>query len=66
VSNRKLSAGVTAKKSVQVKTRTTLVRIAVARLESTPVTPSFASPAVNPAKRAEKIAQISQLDEFIS
>jgi len=46
---------------IQVKRRTTVVRIAVAKFESTPVTPIFARTAVAPAKRAESKDQVSQL-----
>jgi len=38
---------------IQVKKRITVVRIAVAKFESTPVTPIFARTALAPAKRAE-------------
>ncbi|MEY2496565.1 MAG: hypothetical protein QOD12_121 [Verrucomicrobiota bacterium] len=48
----------------QVKTRITVVRIAVAKFESTPVTPIFAKMAVAPAKTAESNDHVSQL--FIS
>jgi len=44
----------------QVKTRITVVRIAVAKFESTPVTPIFARIAVVPAKSAESSDQVSQ------
>jgi hypothetical protein len=46
---------------IQVKTRITVVRIAVAKFESTPVTPIFARTAVAPAKMAESNDQTSQL-----
>ena len=45
----------------QVKRRITVVRIAVAKFESTPVTPIFASIAVAPAKSADSNDQVSQL-----
>ena len=45
----------------QVKRRITVVRIAVAKFESTPVTPIFARIAVAPAKSAESNDQVSQL-----
>src|SRR5882757_8728893 len=45
----------------QVKTRITLVRIAVARFESTPSTPTFASNAVAAANTAESSAQKTQV-----
>jgi len=45
----------------QVKRRTTVVRIAVAKFESTPVTPIFARIAVALAKSAESNDQVSQL-----
>ena len=45
----------------QVKRRITVVRIAVAKFESTPITPIFARTAVAPAKRAEIRDQTSQL-----
>jgi len=47
--------------TIQVKMRITVVRIAVAKFESTPVTPIFARTAVAPAKRAESNDQTSQL-----
>ena len=40
--------------TIQVKMRITVVRIAVAKLESTPVTPILLRTAVAPAKRAER------------
>src|SRR6267143_779864 len=46
---------------IQVKKRITVVRIAVAKFESTPVTPIFARTAVAPAKRAESSDQVTQL-----
>ena len=46
---------------VQVKRRITVVRIAVAKFESTLVTPIFARIAVAPAKSAESSDQVSQL-----
>src|ERR1700730_3659345 len=49
---------------IQVKTRITVVRIAAAKFESTPVTPIFARTAVAPAKMADSNDQTSQL--FIS
>jgi hypothetical protein len=45
----------------QVKTRMTLVRMAVARLESMPEMPTLASSAVAAAKSAERSAQKSQV-----
>ena len=39
---------------IQVKRRITVVRIAVAKFESIPVTPIFARTAVAPAKMAER------------
>jgi hypothetical protein len=45
----------------QVKRRITVVRIAVAKFESTPVTPIFARIAVAPAKSADSNDQVSQL-----
>ena len=47
--------------TIQVKMRITVVRIAVAKFESMPVTPIFARTAVAPAKRAESRDQTSQL-----
>ena len=47
--------------TIQVKMRTTVVRIAVAKFESTPVTPIFARTAVAPAKMADSRDQTSQL-----
>ncbi len=47
--------------TIQIKTRITVVRIAVAKLESTPVTPIFARTAVAPAKTAESSDHASQL-----
>jgi hypothetical protein len=44
----------------QAKTKTTVVRIAVARFESMPEMPTLASRAVAAAKRAESSAQKSQ------
>ena len=44
----------------QVKISTTVVRMAVARLESIPATPTLARIAVAAAKNAERSAQISQ------
>ena len=44
----------------QANTTITTVRMAVARLESTPRTPTFASMAVSPAKNADSSAQTSQ------
>src|SRR5580704_7164927 len=46
---------------IQVKRRITVVRIAVAKFESTSVTPIFAKTAVAPAKSAESSDQASQL-----
>ena len=46
---------------IQVKRRITVVRIAVAKFESIPLTPIFARTAVAPAKRAESSDQASQL-----
>src|SRR5262245_46313196 len=43
----------------QVKTRTTVVRMAVARFGSTSLTPALASTAVRPAKPADSNAQCS-------
>src|SRR5258708_7507418 len=48
---------------LQVNTRTTVVRTAVARFESTPVTPIFAKTAVSPAKKADSSAQKLQFME---
>src|SRR6266849_5689416 len=45
---------------LQAKTRITTVRMAVARLESMPLTPALASTAVRPANSAESNAQWSQ------
>src|SRR5438105_8798142 len=45
---------------LQAKTRITTVRMAVAKLESIPLTPALASTAVRPANRAESNAQWSQ------
>jgi len=45
----------------QVKTTMTVVRMAVARLESTPATPTFASSAVAAANIADRIAQKTQV-----
>ena len=45
----------------QVKTRMTVVRMAVARLESTPATPTLARMAVAAAKMAERSAQRSHV-----
>ena len=47
----------------QVQSRTTVVRIAVARFELMPSTPTFARIAVAAAKRAERTDQSSQLVE---
>ena len=47
--------------TIQVKMRITVVRIAVAKFESMPVTPIFARTAVAPAKMAESSDQTSQL-----
>src|SRR5881409_788722 len=48
---------------LHVNTKTTLVRTAVARFESTPVTPIFAKTAVSPAKKADSSAQKIQFME---
>ena len=56
-----LRSELVARTSPQVKTSITVVRIAVARLESTSFTPTFARIAVAPAKSAESIAQTNQL-----
>src|SRR6188472_2797104 len=45
---------------LQVKTSTTLVRMAVATCKLISATPTFASTAVSPAKNAERSAQESQ------
>ena len=45
----------------QVKRRTTVVRMAVAKLALIPATPTLARMAVIPAKRAERMDQRSQL-----
>src|SRR6266699_2518197 len=45
---------------LHAKTRITTARMAVARLESMPLTPALASTAVRPANRAESNAQWSQ------
>ena len=47
--------------TAQAKTKTTVVRIAVARLESMPETPTLARSAVAAAKKAERRAQRSQV-----
>lgn len=54
------AAGLVAKAMPQVNTRTTVVRTAVARLESTPATPILASTAVIPAKKADSKAHVIQ------
>src|SRR5262249_46842457 len=46
--------------TAQANTRTTVVRIAVARFGSTSATPTLASTAVSPAKSADRRAQGSQ------
>jgi hypothetical protein len=48
----------------QVKTSTTVVRMAVARLESMPATPILARIAVAAAKSAERSAQRSQVMQY--
>src|SRR5258708_1066792 len=48
---------------LHVNTKTTLVRTAVARFESMPVTPIFAKTAVSPAKKADSSAQRIQFME---
>src|SRR5882757_10604825 len=48
------------KATIQAKIRITTVLIAVARLEFTWATPTFASTAVRPAKNAESRAQVNQ------
>src|ERR1700716_495943 len=48
----------------QAKIRITTVRMAVARLELTCSTPTFASIAVRPAKNAESNAQMNQFISF--
>src|SRR5580692_8710503 len=53
-------AGTTAKAMAQVKTSTTVVRIAVARFESISPTPTLASTAVSPANTADRSAQTNQ------
>src|ERR1700736_205499 len=50
----------------QAKIRITTVRMAVARLELTCSTPTFASIAVRPAKNAESRAQMNQFIPFPS
>ena len=54
-------SGVVASATPHANTSTTVVRTAVARLESTPVTPIFAKIAVNPPNSAESNAHVSQL-----
>src|SRR5665213_1659581 len=49
----------------QVKISTTVVRMAVARLELTPDTPIFAKIAVIPAKKADNKAQTNQFIHLI-
>src|SRR5579872_877472 len=49
--------GLVARAMPQVKSKTTTVRTAVARFESTSLTPILARTAVSPAKRADKTAQ---------
>src|SRR5476649_501322 len=53
--------GTTASAIAQVNASTTVVRIAVARLELTPSTPILARTAVMPAKKAERRAQAIQV-----
>ena len=53
-----------ARTTPQAKTRTTVVRTAVATLEFTPATPTFARIAVIPAKSAESNDQMSQFIAF--
>src|SRR6266436_2109911 len=48
---------------LHVKSKTTVVRTAVARFESMPVTPIFARTAVSPAKNADSSAQKIQFME---
>src|SRR5271169_7161334 len=50
----------------QAKTRITTVRMAVARLELTFSTPTFARTAVRPAKNADSTAQMNQFISFAS
>ena len=57
----KETRGPAANTIAQLKTSTTAVRMAVARLESIPATPIFARIAVSPAKKAESSAQNIQL-----
>src|ERR1035437_606363 len=52
--------GLVARAMPQVNTRTTVVRPAVARLESTPATPILARMAVIPAKKADSKAHVIQ------
>src|SRR6266478_559377 len=54
------ATGLVARAMPQVNTRTTVVRTAVARLESTPATPTLAKTAVIPAKKADSKAQVIQ------
>src|SRR5437868_3038694 len=49
---------------LQAKIKITTVRMAVARLESIPLTPALASTAVTPANRAESNPQWSQFMRF--
>src|SRR5258705_11590773 len=51
---------------LQAKIRITAVRMAVARLESIPLTPALASTAVRPANKAESNAQWSQVMALFS
>lgn len=59
------AALVVAKAMLQVKTSTTVVRMAVARFELTPDTPTFAKIAVAPAKKADNKAQTNQFIDLI-
>ena len=55
------SAGLAVTKAMaHAKIKITVVRIAVARFESTPATPTLASTAVRPAKSAESNDQVNQ------
>ena len=59
--NSNTSAGLVVMKAMpQAKNRITVVRTAVARFESTPVTPTLASTAVTPANNAESNDQWTQ------
>ena len=57
---RSYATGLVARAMPQVNTRTAVVRTAVARLESTPATPTLARTAVIPAKKADSKAHVIQ------